>query len=352
MKTSRKIKYINDQILIHILEYGSNAKFASFDTSFFNSVKGYFQNQINPENKIGSLLDLLAPGSLVMTVSRLGFPKLGIFLGIIVSAMGIDLTAIYSSIFNKFKNLIQNNNVTEDNVQTIITSTIDSQDTEISENELKNLQSLPLSVISYDDAKLFHKISSLSDVILIKKFAKSNIKKKTLGILGTILYYFFTAALAAVGVNVAGQAVRKMVGKPNAFDGTLKDPTKMVENTGSQPKQDITQIKSKQSLFTINPNYTDTKYNTSANAWIENYPNTTSGISNMLIDFAKDVYKGLDNLDSKIKSNPSFNTVLNYIEDYNIDSTGDNSVFIPKKYKSKKEVVDQFIDDIAFTVNK
>lgn len=341
------IKHINDQKLLNILEYGTNIKLAAFDSSFFNSIKQYFENQIDPNNKIGSLINLLAPGSLTMTIARLGFPKLGFFLGTIVSALGIDLHAIYSKIFETIIGLIKNQTATEDNVQSIITSTISSEDSSISDEELNSLEQL--STLSHNDVYYFHKLANLTNASLISKFAaKSNIKLKALQLIGKILFYFFTAALAAVGVNVAGNLVKKVFDKPNAFDQNIT-PTNI---TDQKPKHDITTIQSKQNTFPKNPNYSEAKFNGSGTNWIENYPNTTQGITNLLIDFAKEVYEGLDNLDSQIKNNPSFNLILNYFEDYNIDSVGDNSVFIPKKYKSKKEIVDQFIDDVAHTIKK
>lgn len=65
----------------------------------------------------------------------------------------------------------------------------------------------------------------------------------------------------------------------------------------------------------------------------------------MLINFAKEVYLNVS--ESDIRNSSAFNTLKNKITFYNQASEGDNLVFIPKYFRSKKDVVDSFIDDVA-----
>ena len=67
----------------------------------------------------------------------------------------------------------------------------------------------------------------------------------------------------------------------------------------------------------------------------------------MLIKFANEVYDGLSNKDSVIRSSPAFQAVVYKIEWYNQASSGAPLVLIPKMFTSKKSVVDWFIDDVA-----
>jgi cytolysin (calcineurin-like family phosphatase) len=62
--------------------------------------------------------------------------------------------------------------------------------------------------------------------------------------------------------------------------------------------------------------------------------------------FANEVYLGLENKDSQMKSSIGFNGVVDSIEDLNRKSTGNRIVSIPEMFKTKKDIVDSFIEDL------
>jgi hypothetical protein len=80
---------------------------------------------------------------------------------------------------------------------------------------------------------------------------------------------------------------------------------------------------------------------------IENIPNNTSSISNMLVNFAKEVYDSLNGKESLITSSSGFNVVKDRIVWYNRTSAGAPFIAIPKYFISKKHIVDYFIDEVA-----
>ena len=126
--------------------------------------------------------------------------------------------------------------------------------------------------------------------------------------------------------------------------GTVRDG-KPVETV-----KDITPAapKSTQTKFSIKPGYVDTRYNTSDDTnWIEKISNNKSSIENMLVSFVKEVYDGLNGQDALIRSVPGFQITADNIAWYNHSSVGDPIVFIPKHFTSKKQLVDNFIDQIA-----
>lgn len=65
----------------------------------------------------------------------------------------------------------------------------------------------------------------------------------------------------------------------------------------------------------------------------------------MLIQFANEVYDLKDK--PQITNTTAFNVIKARIVAFNRNSEGDNLVFIPQYLKSKKDVVDTFIDEVA-----
>ena len=136
--------------------------------------------------------------------------------------------------------------------------------------------------------------------------------------------------------EVAGDVINKFMGRPNALDNTVQQG-KPVESIPA-PKHVSTQTK-----FPVQPGY----HEEHAAGWAENVPNNASAIEGMLIGFAKQVYKGLDGLESNIKSTVGFQVIRDRIVNYNLSSEGDPVVYIPNYFTSKKQIVDYFIDDVA-----
>jgi hypothetical protein len=142
---------------------------------------------------------------------------------------------------------------------------------------------------------------------------------------------------------VAGDAVNKLLDRPNAFDGSLKDGKPTM--TTKMPNAD--QPTTTQTKFPLKKDYVDTQYNVGGTNWIEKINNSKSSIENMLVSFTKEVYDGLDSQDGLIRSSPGFKSIADNIAWYNHSAAGDPIVFIPKMFVSKKQLVDHFIDQVA-----
>jgi len=339
-----QIKLYDEQMLIN--SFVNNGIIKNAD--FFDSIKTYFSNQIDPNDKWRSISGLITPGSIMMLLSRTNHPILGTLAGVAISAFDINLVDIYRKIYDKVKDLIRNKNLNQSSIDDVVESVIKSENTEVSPEQEKKLLSLSLH-----DINEFKKIAANYSMIIsdpvnaafVKyKYAgrASNTKFKLLMFIGSVFKNILLAAFAALGINLAVNSVKKVMNKPNAFDGpTYNDQIKETQNIGK-----TTHISS-QKVFPVKSSYSESMYNGKGVNWIENYSNSSSGINKLLLDFAKTVYDGLDNMDSKIMSTRTFQAVQDRFEDYNINAVGDNVVFIPKEYKSKKQVVDEFIDDVA-----
>jgi hypothetical protein len=140
---------------------------------------------------------------------------------------------------------------------------------------------------------------------------------------------------------VAGDVVNKFLNRPNAIDGTIQKghPTETVSAAPINV--------SKQKKFPVKSGYVSEKYNIGESIWSEDISNDPGSIENMLIDFAKDVYDGLNGKENIIRTSPAFQVVKDRIVWYNHTSPRAPMVWLPRYFSSKKQIVDYFIDDVA-----
>lgn len=305
-------------------------KKASIISDLTSSVTNYVSNHIDPDDKVGSVLNILAPGA----ISVLFGGKIGLFFGLLMRVFNVDVAGILREVYDSIKShLTQSPQISSDQVNDYVTAAVSQKAggvTPVKSSAL--LKYAPLAKVAiqdYEDNLLY---STAKPIRFTKSFG--------VGLLGRILSFVFSTALASAGLMVAGDAVNKLIGRPNAFDNTMQKG-QPVEQAQEAPAPTSTQNK-----FPVKAGYSDVQHNATTN-WIERYPNDPSGIQNMLLSFAKEVYDGLDGLDSEIISSPLFKATVDNIAWYNHTSAGDQIVFIPKFFKSKKDIVDHFIDDVA-----
>ncbi len=321
-------------------------------SSLIQKVKDYVSSHINPNDKAGSVLNILAPGAIAMTFSAMGLGWLGTLIGLATRVFNINVNEILNSIWNKLKSTITGDKPTSsDQVDSIVNNSIQEHvqapTAEEAERAVKMMTSknasqvikdarfVRLSMIEYENVYIY-KIADKGDFLSMFSSRKS----KTVSILSRVLSWIFKVALASAGLMVAGDAVNKFLGRPNAFDGTIQQG-KHVEQSPT-PVHTATQNK-----FPIKSTYKVEVRNTGGDNWIENIPNNSSAITTMLVNFAKDVYDGLDGKESLITSSSSFNIVRDRIVWYNRNSAGAPFIIIPKYFRSKKHIVDYFIDEVA-----
>jgi len=321
-------------------------------SSLIQKVKEYVSNHIDPNNRAGSVLNILAPGAIAMTFSAMGLGWLGTLIGLATRVFNINVGEILGSIWNKLKSTIAWDKPTSsDQVDSIVNSSIQEHvqppTTEEAERAIKLMTSknatqaikdarlIRLSMIEYENVYIY-KTADKGDFLSMFSSRKS----KTVSILRRVLSWIFKVALASAGLMVAGDAVNKFLGRPNAFDGTIQQ--------GKPVEQATTPIHtSSQKKFPIKPTYKSEVRNVGDDNWIENIPNNSSAITTMLVNFAKEVYDGLDGKESLITSSSGFNIVRDRIVWYNRNSAGAPFIVIPKYFRSKKHIVDYFIDEVA-----
>lgn len=310
-------------------------------SSLTDKIKEYFGNHFGP-NKTGSIINILAPGAVFTALRALGSTWIGLLISLMMTAFNIDVYAILESIYNKLKpSLSSNQKMTSDNVEAIVDSSIKEHDREFTDADAVEAAKKLESVNLLNEAKLIK--LALTDYAINKNAgALSGKKAAVMSIFAKVLGTFFKIALASAGLLVAGDVVNKLLNRPNALDGSLKDG-KPVEKNQPAPTP---KVQSKQTKFKLNPKYNNEKKNIN-NHWVESVSNDDVSIASMLVQFAKDVYSGLEGKENVIRQTSGFNVLKDRISLYNRSSRGDAMVYLPKYLTSKKDVVDFFIDEVA-----
>lgn len=330
--------YLDTLIVQEVLLNDNLIKKTGILSTIKDSITSYFDSHNDPNDQVGTLLNFLAPGAISVLIGG----WLGPTFGLAMRVLNIDVAGILRSLYDGIKELIGGNqHITSSQVDNLVFTTVqqntgENLQTSSFNQQLKDAKFLKLAVINLHQNNF--------SVDEMKKVFAADRKVRTIGILAKLLSWIFKVAISSAGLMVAGDAVNKMIGKPNAFDKTIEHG-KPVDMPVSKPSAPI----STQTKFPVKSNYSDVQHN--SGSWIENYPNTQSGIENMLVSFTKEVYSGLDNLDSIIKSSPKFQTTVSEILWFNHAAAGDPVVFLPKFFTSKKQLVDHFIDDISSRVS-
>lgn len=335
MNKNSEISFYVDSLIVEALlsnkPLSKTAQGANILMQIINKVKDYVGNHITDDDKVGSVINMFAPGVVYMTLGAMGLGGVGKILSLAMVVFDVDVSSIFHSITEKLKGpLNEGKLLTSQNVDGIVSSSVQSAfGTSSDQNQaisyaqmMRDVRMVKLSMIEYD----LYKSGKYS-------FAGAS-KAKTGSVLAMVLGWILKAALASAGLMVAGDIIKKLLGMPNALDGPVQK--------GKAVKQ-IERHTPTQTKFKLQPSYQETEIGN----WTENISNTQSPIEEMVVSYAKQVYQGLDGLENIIKSTPGFQVIVNRIVSYNQSSTGDPVVFIPKDFVSKKQMVDFFIDDVA-----
>jgi len=353
--TSREISFYVDTMIVETLLTDSHlvksAQAGGFISGLIGKVKDYFGAHFNSENKAGSVINMLAPGVISIGLGAMGLPWLGAMLAFAASIFNINVSEIIESIWNGIKGIVSSGKQTSsEHIDSLVDSSISSNIKPATQDEadkaktslesrnsaqlLRDAKLLKMAMIAYEESpENFVKQAGLLDWFSGKKAGVGSL-------LGIVLKWVFKIVLASAGFMVAGDIVNKVLDRPNALDGTLKDGKPTTETSVAMPVNI-----SKQTRFKVNPGAQDISHKGSS--WIENVQNSEGGISNMLMSWAKEIYQGLNGLDSIIQNTAGFQAAVEAISWQNHSSAGGPIVYIPPMFTSKKMVVDHFIDEVA-----
>lgn len=309
-------------------------------SEIITKVQSYIGNHIDPNDKAGSIFNMLGPGLISGLFSLLGFGKIGILIGYAASALGLDFDGIGRSILSGLKEeLGGGKQTTSERVDNIVQSAVQQNSSPGTAEETSSADDANLIVARHlRMAKILSLASNNSD----KLFSYG---RPTVSWLSRILKFVFRVIISAAGLMVAGDLTNHLLGRPNAIDNTIRDG-KPVEQGASAAVTDVSH-QLRFPLNVANQSSSNTVRNSSSINWIENVPNNEGSISQMLQNFAKEVYSNLDGHESAIQASPYFNNIVETIVWYNHEHPGSPIIYIPRSFTTKKQLVDQFIDDVA-----
>ena len=372
MISNSEVSFYVDTLLVEtILSDDKFHKTAGFVSDVLSKVKDYFGAHIRKDHAVADVLQVLAPGFLWVFLQGIGLGKWGFLIGLLADVFHVNIPGMLAALYEKVKEMISGGEKVSSSQIDAATSevakqysaTSGSQEAEQGLQALRQKQQQQESAQA-DDHKVYSSLELLDDARLFRlalinyehekmRLTKSgaglnpldfltgysSTKAKGTSILAKIFGWIVKIALFSGGLMLAGDAVNALLGRPSALTGTYqagRDDTSLTEPSkpSAPPK----------------PRSTQTKFPSKGDSPIPpSWPlvNTPTNVESMLIQFAKDVYSGLDGKESIIHNTPSFQAVRDNIVWFNVHNEGSAVIFIPGNFTSKKDVVDYFIDDVA-----
>lgn len=346
---NRDIRYHSDALIIEAFladdRFVKNAEGVLSDLS--EKVKEYVGSKIKPGHEVESVLSMLAPGAIFLFL-RGSNPILAFALSTLAGTFQINVEEIIESIFNAVKgDVAAGKKVSPEKIDAAVESAGSEQPVPEEKKEeeddgmdikssLKFVRKLKLAMIAYHN--------DTSEFQFSKYAAPSGVTKMaTKSFLSRIIGWVFKAILLSAGFLLIGDLINdKVLDRPNSLSGGVQKGR--VAPSASPSTQPI--VVPTQTKFKPNPSYQNEIHNVTE-PWAVSIPATASAIEQMLVDFAKEVYQGLDGKEGDIRSAPAFQIVKNRIVNNNKSNEGYNVTSIPKYFTSKKQIVDTFIDGVA-----
>lgn len=305
----------------------------------------YFSSYMNPEDKTGSIINMLAPAGLFKLFSMFGYTKLGLLLGVGAAALHINVGGMIESILNSIKQTLSSGQkVSPAQIDSAVSSAVqehtpqeDPDQSPASDNrvaqDLREARMVRIAIEQYDH-QMLRLTKEASPVMFSYAFGRA---AKGTSLIGRILGWIFKTILISGGFLLVGDEAAKLVGAPNALNHTWHAGQPSTE-TAAAPIPVTTQTKFK-------PTGAGTE--AAPHPWSVQTTNDPNEIENMLVSFTKEVYAGLDGHEDWIRSSPIFQAIKNQIAWYNHTASGEPTIYIPSSYSSKKAIVDHYIDQVA-----
>ena len=305
-------------------------------------VKDYFSSKYDPEHPNASVINELAPGAVWMLFKAMGFGKWGILVGLLMSTFHIDAAGLLSSIYDKVKEMISDGKKVSSQQ---IDQAVDSSVAAHSGNEandgrvVSSLDLLPqakllrLAMVDYEQQLL--RLTKTTTPPLVSTAAISMLGGTSL--LGKIFGLVMKIGLASAGFMVAGDVINHLLGRPSSLDGTYQAGKTDMSPTPAAAEP-------------VGPVSTQKKYPLKEDSALPSsmpIQNNEQNIEDMVVQFAKDTYSGLDGKEQIIRSTPGFQNVVHQIASFNGHNQNSSQTFMPPSLRSKKQLVDYFIDDVA-----
>lgn len=342
---NEKLKFYNDTLVIEALlgepiiktaQFANVPHIGSFLQSVFDHVKGEFKNPDGSVNA-GAVVDVIGPTILAFS----GHPILGALWRISESLFGFKTENIIKSITDNIRPLIEGGEqVDPQQVDAIVSNAVNANvpaasDTNPADDKIIKsftLRKAKLFRISLDSFLEKNPNLNISSYKMQKKFGREvfgglfrTASATTKSLLFTVISWIVKAILAGAGIMIIGKIVKHFVGNKNAPES-------------SAPQ-------SVQTKFKPNPNYSEEDFNgPNESLWVVNIDQNS--FPTLLMHWAEEIYPALMGKDKLIESCSTFQKTLNEIRAFNKGGNS-SSTAIPREWHSRKDIVDNFIDEVA-----
>jgi len=173
--------------------------------------------------------------------------------------------------------------------------------------------------------------------------------EKTAGLFGTtsfvlnIFTWLVSAILWGVGLLTAEGTAAKYFGASNYGAGEATSDLPSHTEPAAQTPSMVTR-QSSQEVLPLKPGYVDLSFG--PHEYYMYMKPTFNNIAGLLLKYTYDVYDIPDNCQEMIENNPEFQQTVQALQEANITKTS-SITMIPQSFKSKKSIVDVFIDSVA-----
>ena len=309
-----------------------------------NTILNYFNSHIDPENKTSSVLSMLVPGAIFSLLVG-SSPIIATVLSFAAAYYHMDIKKILDPVFNSVKSdITKGKPITPGHIDQYVDSAISTVSSGGAEEEFaveaSDIRKFKLALIAYANDN--------SEFQFSKYALKSRIPTQgvTRLIIRKLISWPIKVILFSAGFLVLADVAKKYMGKPNALDGTQQKGKPVSTRSRDEGANRNPIIIPQQTKFKLNPNYNNKYYD--VNWKFEGLQASRPVIEELLVNFAKEVYLGLDGLENIIRSTGGFRRAVDNIEKANENNMGYNLIIMPTDiYSNKKQIVDTFIDDVA-----
>jgi hypothetical protein len=333
-----QVKILSDMLIIEaLLADPKMRKNASVLTDLEGFVKNWISSKIDKDNPVESAVNLLTPGVVLLIFKSFGWGRLGFIIAALLDAFDFNpyemLEPLCAEALSKIKSGEQTTSSQVMSLADSIAQQVSSssgQPADDGKDLLRHARMINLALIDFEhqNLRLLKNGFDSSQSNLYKMAALPGLKAKDANLLGKIFGFIVVIILGSLGALVVGDIMRGLVGKP---------PSHQVSGPGSLSPAPTMHVA------------TQTKYPFKSNSPLPasvNGDNSKQNIENIIMQFTKDVYSGLDGKESLIMNNPKFQYIVEEISWLN-RAKGYSAVFMPTVWSTKKEMVDSFIDDVA-----
>lgn len=299
-------------------------------------ITGMFQQIYDPNDKAGSLSKFLGPAIVTKVMQAMGFGFYGTLVGILLSAFDIDIAGILKNIVSSLAPQIQSGK-TDFSQQEIEEKVKSSFDAGYGSSKSASMPIEHVIMTKFAaEPSMWDKLSGLFSNDDFKRRYGGSLSNGSKSVLVRVFTTIFSVLLTSMGVMAAGQGVKKLMGKPNVFDGTASH--------SSSEKEDKPVIISQKSL---KYKLKDGVSQANKSMWTVPIKNDVKDISRFVINCVRNSFE-TDNLsDNEISRTSIFNEIVSDINLYNSRMPSQKAILIPSDYKNELTIAYPIIKELS-----